>query len=408
MWRPFWTAAAVCTAFAGFLAWANARATFLFVHPKAPGVRIEIDRATGQAVVVSKAMEINERQAAAQRRAAEARQGTSKRPKIQADKLEYDFGIMDPLTTGKHQFVLKNVGAGPLDLAVGPTTCKCTVSGLDKREVAPGGQAIVTLEWSTGKAPEYSHAATIYTSDPDRKSVDVRVSGKVRMQLGADIPEIVLADIHPNESAVAECFLYSQVGDQVEVQSVDSRLSGLKWELASVQPEAAPHLYARAVTRLRVTLPGGSISGRFADTLRIVAKVAGQDEQAVLELPIQGNVLGRYTVYGGDIADGAVELGSVPLGRGKKTKLVIKVRDDDPTLDNVRIETRPSLLRARFEPRQEGSSRGLYDLRLELPADTAPCQYLGTPQGEVVITTDHPRLGTIRFPVRFAVIQRQE
>src|SRR4030095_16311791 len=122
-----------------------------------------------------------------------------------------DFAIRARITTGKHQFVLKNVGAGPLDLAVGPTTCKCTVSGLDKSEVAPGEHALVTLGWNTGKTAESSHAATIYTSDPDRKSVDVRVSGKVRMQLGADVPEIVLADIHPNESAVTECFLYSQV-----------------------------------------------------------------------------------------------------------------------------------------------------------------------------------------------------
>ncbi|MCI0361283.1 MAG: DUF1573 domain-containing protein [Planctomycetaceae bacterium] len=400
MWREFWIVAALCGVFVGFLAWASASATFLFNHPRTTGLRVEIDRATGQPIVMQKLAEI--KAAEAQARAPGAK------PKVQADKLEYDFGVMDPLTMGRHAFVLKNVGTAPLKLDVGPTTCKCTVSGLDKRDVAPGGQAMVTLEWNTGNAPVYSHAATIYTSDPARKSLEVRVSGKVRMQLGADVSELVLADIPPTSSAVAECFVYSQMWDQFEVESVDSKLAGLKWELTSVPPDAAPQLYARAITRLRVTLPAENVSTRFSDTLRIVAKVVGQDEHVTLQLPIQGNVLGRYTVYGGDIVGDAVQLGSVPWGRGKRTKLLIKVRDHEPELGEVRVEAHPSLLQARLTPREEASPKGLYDLHLELPADTAPCQYLGTPQGEVVITTDHPRLGTLRFPVRFAVIQRQD
>ena len=184
MWRAFWISLALSAMFAGFLAWASASATFLFVHPGAPGVRIVVDRETGQAVVAGK-------------RELDKRQPPLDQPKIQADELEYDFGIMDPLREGKHEFVLTNVGSAPLKLTVGPTTCKCTVSGLDKREVAPGDQAFVTLEWNTGTSILYSHAATIYTNDPERKSLDVRVSGKVRMQLGADVSELVMPDTRP-------------------------------------------------------------------------------------------------------------------------------------------------------------------------------------------------------------------
>jgi hypothetical protein len=377
------------------MAWASASATFLFSHPRTKGYRVEIDRATGQAVVVGKVGEFRAPAGAGQ-------------PKVNVENDEYDFGVMDPLTTGKHNFVLKNVGAVPLRLSVGPTTCKCTVSGLDKREVAPGEQAIVTLEWNTGRAPLYSHAGTIYTNDPDRRSLEVRVSGKVRMQLGADISELVLPDVRPNEAAVGECFLYSQVWDQFEIQSLDSRLTGLTWELTNVKPGQAAQLEATAVQRLRVTIPAEGLAPRFTDTLHIRAQVAGEDELQTLDLPIQGNVLGRYTVYGGDIVENAVELGSIPWGRGKKAKLLIKVRDAELSLGEVQVEATPSLLKATFQPRQESSSLGLYDLHLELPAETAPCQYLGTPQGEVIIKTNHPRIGTLRFPVRFAVVARQD
>jgi len=395
MWRAFWTMAVLVSVFAGFMAWASANATFLFSHPRTKGYRVEIDRATGQAVVVGKVGELK----------ALAGQGHAK---VKVERDEYDFGVMDPLTTGKHDFVLKNVGTAPLRLSVGPTTCKCTVSGLDKREVVPGEQAVVTLEWNTGRAPLYSHAGTIYTNDPDRKSLDVRVSGKVRMQLGADISELVLSDVRPNESAVAECFLYSQVWDDFEIQSLDSRLTGLTWELTKMEPGQAAQLEAKAVQRLRVAIAADVLAPRFADTLHIRAKVAGQDDLQTLDLPIQGNVLGRYTVYGGDIIDNAVELGSIPWGRGKKSKLLIKIRDAELSLGEVQVEVAPSLLKATFQPRQESSTLGLFDLHLELPAETAPCQYLGTPQGEVIIKTNHPQIGTIRFPVRFAVIARQD
>jgi Protein of unknown function (DUF1573) len=395
MWRAFWTFAALVSLFAGFMAWASANATFLFSHPRTKGYRVEIDRATGQPIVVAKVAEFK------------ALAGQA-HPKVQLDKDEYNFGIMDPLTMGKHDFVLKNVGTAPLKLTVGPTSCKCTVSGLDKREIAPGEQAVVTLEWNTGRAPVYSHSATIYTTDPDRKSLDVRVSGKVRMQLGADVTELVLVDVKPSESAVAECFLYSQVWDDFEIQSLDSKLTGLTWELTKVQPGQAAELEAKAIQRLRVTIPAGGLASRFADTLRMQAKVAGEEQLQTLDLPIQGNVLGRYTLYGGDIVGDAVQLGSIPWGRGKKTKLLIKIRDAELSLGDVQLEVTPSLLRAEFLPREGASALGLYDLHLELPAETAPCQFLGTPQGEVTIKTNHPRIGMLRFPVRFAVVEKRE
>ncbi len=404
MWRAFWIFGACFGLLAAMLVYAGNTATFLFRHPDAPNVRIVIDRETGSPVIAEVAQKIEAARLAAQLHPPQP----SAQPKVQADELKYDFGIMDPLTEGSHKYVLRNGGQAPLKLTVGPTTCKCTVGGLDKREVAPGDQAIVTLEWNTGTSILYSHAATIYTNDPDRKSLEVRVSGKVRVRLGADVSEVVMPDVRPTASAVAECFLYSQVWEDFEVQSVESRLAGLTWEMAQVDPERAPELGAKTVERLRIAIPAAGLSKRFSDTLRIRAKVAGSAEIQSLDLPLLGNVLGPLAVYGGDIdEDGTVELGSIPWGRGKKTKLLIKVRDSELDLGDVQVEVTPSFLQARLTPR-EGSTPGLYDLHLELPAETAVCQYLGKPQGELTIKTGHPRIGTLKFPVRFAVLAQQD
>src|SRR3954454_18890194 len=42
---------------------------------------------------------------------------------------DYDFGVLDPRTMGKHVFVLENLGPGPITLTELGTSCsKCTVA----------------------------------------------------------------------------------------------------------------------------------------------------------------------------------------------------------------------------------------------------------------------------------------
>ena len=48
----------------------------------------------------------------------------------------FDFGLMDPLTVGQHEFVIENRSAVPLLLSGGGSTCKCTLSDLKEAIVA--------------------------------------------------------------------------------------------------------------------------------------------------------------------------------------------------------------------------------------------------------------------------------
>ncbi|MBM4092928.1 MAG: DUF1573 domain-containing protein, partial [Planctomycetes bacterium] len=59
-------------------------------------------------------------------------------PRVRVDNPTHDFGRMDPLTERSHTFVIRNIGDAPLRLEQGPTTCKCTLSGLSNRHVLPG------------------------------------------------------------------------------------------------------------------------------------------------------------------------------------------------------------------------------------------------------------------------------
>jgi len=56
-------------------------------------------------------------------------------PKVATGPRVYEFGSMALNEEKKHTFSIKNAGQGPLDLEVGPSSCKCTVGTLSKKKV---------------------------------------------------------------------------------------------------------------------------------------------------------------------------------------------------------------------------------------------------------------------------------
>jgi hypothetical protein len=48
----------------------------------------------------------------------------------------------------------------------------------------------------------------------------------------------------------------------------------------------------------------------------------------------------------------------------------------------------------------------MYQLTIEIPAGTPPCQYKSNPLGRLRIDTDHPRIGDVELNLSFAIVPR--
>ncbi|EMI22402.1 protein containing DUF1573 [Rhodopirellula maiorica SM1] len=93
----------------------------------------------------------------------------SKSPVAKITQTEFDFGLLDPGTSGaKHDFVIYNDGQDELLLTAAGSSCKCTVAKIEDRIVPAGESRPVTLIWNVGEdvSDQYEQVAFIETNDP--------------------------------------------------------------------------------------------------------------------------------------------------------------------------------------------------------------------------------------------------
>ncbi|MEQ8789439.1 MAG: DUF1573 domain-containing protein [Pirellulaceae bacterium] len=405
---------------------------------------------SGQRVVISdKGGPVPEKEMRRQQTLQEAKE-KGLLPRVLADQREYDFGVMNPLTMGSHTFHVRNEGDGPLHLRKGGTTCKCTLSNVTNNLVQPGETAEVTLAWNTGRHTSYSHGATILTNDPENTRLEFRVHGAVRTRVGSAHKSLLFAGLEPDTRGVAETVVYTQMWNDLPLGEVTCTLEGATWEIEPAGERLLTPLEATAGYIVRLHTPDDLPSGMFQGVLRMNFDIAEQDrvlgdaakvtaenetaeseiaenetaesenaenqiaEQAgaeadegeTFELLFSGNVIRRLSVYGDEIdAAGRVDFNVVTEGRGRKLRLLMKVRDKERELSVKRVDVRPEFVKATVTPFGGEDRRGLYYLDLEVPEDAPTCHHLDPrKQGELKIEFDHPRIEQLVLKLRLAVL----
>jgi len=330
-------------------------------------------------------------------------------PKAVVDKTMHDFGIFDPRESCEHTFSVRNEGDAPLQLLRGSTSCKCTMSDLPDRLIAPqAGAEIRIASKIRQESGAFKHTANIITNDPENPKIELSIRGTIRRYVAAMPERIVLAGVARNESRVVSVAVYSQVWRAFEIDQIASSLEGVSWEIEPAPADALAALQARSGYRLAITLPSGLPSGTLWERLEM--RVTPDDPAAdcrPFQIELAGTVLSRISMHGPRFDSRKVlRLGAVRQGQGARERLTVKVRDDHRRLKLQAVESEPEFLRVEFSPLAEHSEElGLYRVDVEVPPDAPPSNHLAE-MGTVRIRTDHPIVPELEFQVAFAVMSR--
>jgi hypothetical protein len=324
----------------------------------------------------------------------------------------FHFGTMDRYGKMSHEFVLRNRGDAPLILEKGGTTCKCTGFELGAKEIAPGEEAPITLEWTAKtEEPEFSQSAEIKTNDPKQPVVTLRIEGGIRDSVRPDRRELSLGSISLTEPTTAHLNIYAFGDRELKVLehswSDEKRAEMMEVEFRPLDEASLESQKATSGVEMIITTKPGLPLGSFEQKIRLTTSY---DEVPPLEIPIVGRVIGDISVVGpryrSDV--GLLALGLVPQSTGAKATLQILIKGehrDQTELTITSVEPENALQASLGEPNRDGKLTSV-PLVVEVPAGTSPISYLGTggsKAGKIVIGTNHPDIKKIELEVRFAV-----
>jgi hypothetical protein len=336
------------------------------------------------------------------------------RPQVAIDKEKHNFGTMDSNSTGKHTFVLKNVGQRTLTLTKGETSCKCAMSKIEREDVPPGGSAEVKLEW-TGKTAmgQYRETATVKTNDPDRPVVTLTVVGKITRALRASPHEVVFTRVSAGDSATADTRIYGYLAKPLKILGHEFKdPETAKYFSVAFEPLSAGELEqeeeAQSGYLARVTVKPGLPLGSFKQTILAQTNYPNATK---LEIPVLGAVDSDIAVVGPNWNSDRdlLTLGTLSNQKATKRKLWLVVRG--PHRKQVKfkpIKVEPDLLKVQLGEATEINAGTVVQtpLTIEIPKGTRPVNCLGPKRanlGRVILATQHPRAPELRILIQFAV-----
>lgn len=101
-------------------------------------------------------------------------------PDIQFSENNFDFGAVKQGAVLEHTFKITNQGKSDLILRKVRTSCGCTASKPDKDVVRPGETVNLAVSFNTrGRNGRQSQSVTIYSNDPKKSTMLLRVSATV-------------------------------------------------------------------------------------------------------------------------------------------------------------------------------------------------------------------------------------
>lgn len=335
------------------------------------------------------------------------------RPKAQVDEAEFDFGLMDVHAEMEHNFTIRNVGEKPLELKLGATTCKCTLSDLERETIGPGESTHVKLTWHSSEAPgKFEQTATVTTNDAFLPEIKLKVKGRVTTAVRADPDEVDFTRISPREKVSRDFRVYAYE-DQLDV--LEAKLAPLEYSdkfsvtyIPLTPAQVAEEQDAKGGYLFTVTVDSGLPLGPIQQ--KVVMKLSS-DARPTLEVPVRGNVGSAISVYGQgwDAEKNVLRLGTVSSQTGVERKLLVVVHSaeqSEVTFKPVKID--PELMQVEIgETTSIGAgSVSQTPVIVRIPKGTPPINRSGSAQGEsgeILLETNHPQAPQLRILVNFAV-----
>lgn len=319
-------------------------------------------------------------------------------PKIELDRIVYDFGKTSAVTELTGVFIISNTGKAPLTLQKPSTSCGCTLAALKVDTLAPGEKTELSFKMDVSRYVHGGHAEkqiNVPSNDPEKPNTVLTVKGDIVFAFEFT-PQIVTAN---------NLRLGSQTNVVVRLQRVNGQPLGItRAEVGGVNPEAV-QAKLEAVEgkpdegRLVIDINGQGGARVLANSISLF-DAAGKAPLFII--PVNGRVVGDVTLRPEMLQWGVVDPTNWPGPWGSNlTTRVVSITSElmDESLTITGATCSIPEVRVSISPVAEGKT-----FKLVAVLDKAPSQ---STRGRITFQTNAKLQPTVEIPVSINVFPRQ-
>lgn len=110
-----------------------------------------------------------------------------KLPKIELDKTEHDFGLINEGEVVETEFMVKNIGEFDLIIADAKGSCGCTVPAPPKEPIKPGDSAPIKVSFDSNGKPGMQNKTVTLTTNTENGKETFSIKANVQPKTGAPV-----------------------------------------------------------------------------------------------------------------------------------------------------------------------------------------------------------------------------
>jgi Protein of unknown function (DUF1573) len=315
-------------------------------------------------------------------------------------ELTHLFGNLPQQYQGKHAWVFKNTGAGPLEVRGSSSSCSCTTSDLFEEQntkagktitIAPGESKSIAVSFNT-KANDgrYRQQVVAATNDPLHPEVILVVEGSVHPALSTIPAESSMSfqTANSEEPSLRRFAFYS--ADRPDLKLVRLATTNPALLSAEARPMTAEECTKSKIEKgyaIEVTLKPTSALGEFNEEIVIETDHPMKPEMRVA---VKGKISGPISALPERVS---VRNASSKSGGSEELTLWARGR----TSVNFIVDKKPPGFDVTIEPLPQIA--GLKGSKYKMTVKLNPGLESGRRTDEIVLKTDDPKVSELRLPV---------
>jgi archaellum component FlaG (FlaF/FlaG flagellin family) len=101
-------------------------------------------------------------------------------PIITLNKEIHNYGIIEYNSNGNCQFIIKNTGAETLTINNIKTSCGCTITDIQQKDIKAGDSSQLTIRYDTKRPGAINKKIIIYSNDIKTPEKEIFIKGYVK------------------------------------------------------------------------------------------------------------------------------------------------------------------------------------------------------------------------------------